>query len=274
MDILNYKYVPKAAPISCMETRREVGFVGEVIHMHDHHEVNLIVSRTDCEIVNNGNLCRVRTPAIVLHRAGSFHEITKVSEGAFSSHLAFFHDDVVKGVPEKYVHADQLFGADMLVLPLSEEETDLFLPLFRQMKRREDSFEQMLFLLLCILSQMAQLLHLGHPSISSTAHETYIFDAAAVLREEMDRQLTAGELAERFHVSPSKLNSDFRKITGMTVKTFSTQVRLHRALTMLRSTDESLASIAYACGFSGESHFIGVFRKAYGQTPAAYRKAR
>ena len=86
--------------------------------------------------------------------------------------------------------------------------------------------------------------------------------------------MTTASLSQQFHVSQTKLKQDFRQITGMSLKTFYLQNRLHNALFLLESTDEDLASIAYSCGFSGESHFIENFRKAYGITPGVFRKEK
>ncbi len=41
---------------------------------------------------------------------------------------------------------------------------------------------------------------------------------------------------------------------------------------MLREGEMTISEIATQCGFSSASHFIRTFRKAFGITPASYRK--
>ena len=40
---------------------------------------------------------------------------------------------------------------------------------------------------------------------------------------------------------------------------------------LLISTDKAIAEIGTACAFPNTSHFIKLFRKQYGMTPATYR---
>ena len=47
--------------------------------------------------------------------------------------------------------------------------------------------------------------------------------------------------------------------------------RLIHARLLLISTDKAIAEIGTACAFPNTSHFIKLFRKQYGMTPATYR---
>jgi AraC family transcriptional regulator len=42
---------------------------------------------------------------------------------------------------------------------------------------------------------------------------------------------------------------------------------------MLLRTDQPIAAIAAACGFSSQSHLTRVFQRHVGKTPAVYRAA-
>ncbi|MEM8822263.1 MAG: helix-turn-helix transcriptional regulator, partial [Pseudomonadota bacterium] len=50
--------------------------------------------------------------------------------------------------------------------------------------------------------------------------------------------------------------------------------RLLRAQAMLSETDTPVAEVAYATGFSSQSHLTTIMRREHGVTPGAYRKRR
>jgi AraC family transcriptional regulator len=62
----------------------------------------------------------------------------------------------------------------------------------------------------------------------------------------------------------------FKRHTGQTIHGYRNQLRLRRALDLLRDTDDSL-SIAMALGYSGHSHFTAAFHRVFGMTPSRYR---
>ncbi|MFV3077024.1 AraC family transcriptional regulator [Niveispirillum fermenti] len=73
-------------------------------------------------------------------------------------------------------------------------------------------------------------------------------------------------------VSPRTLSRRFVQETGFTFTAWRQRVRLLRALEML-AAGEPVTTVAMDLGYSTTSAFIGLFRKAFGITPAAYRRS-
>jgi transcriptional regulator of acetoin/glycerol metabolism/AraC-like DNA-binding protein len=63
----------------------------------------------------------------------------------------------------------------------------------------------------------------------------------------------------------------FRQSIGVTPHHYLTQKRVERAEEMLAQTDLSLSAIAYAAGFSDQSHLARHFRHMLGTTPREFR---
>ena len=78
------------------------------------------------------------------------------------------------------------------------------------------------------------------------------------------------DLAAVAGLSPFHLQRSFRASRGVSPQTFIAHRRIDRAKALLRGRDP-IAAIAFACGFSSQSHLTRVFRAATGLTPAAYR---
>ena len=64
---------------------------------------------------------------------------------------------------------------------------------------------------------------------------------------------------------------EFKQSAGITPHHYLTQKRVERAQQMLAQTDLSLSEIAYATGFSDQSHLARHFRHVVGTTPREFR---
>lgn len=82
------------------------------------------------------------------------------------------------------------------------------------------------------------------------------------------------DVAKAVHRTPSHVAATVKKETGYTVGAWITSARLADASTRLLHTDASLDEITERSGWADKTHFIRQFKKAFGQTPAAWRRAR
>ncbi len=94
----------------------------------------------------------------------------------------------------------------------------------------------------------------------------------AIIRENIFRQLSLTDLAHLTNRSPTSFKVEFRRRFHEPPHNYITRQRLAHARTLLISTTLPIADIGVECTFSNASHFIKLFGKEYGMTPAAYRK--
>ncbi|MCF0108693.1 MAG: AraC family transcriptional regulator [Erysipelotrichaceae bacterium] len=90
--------------------------------------------------------------------------------------------------------------------------------------------------------------------------------------QNLSRHITVNELAEYVGFNRSYLISLFKESIGIGPGAYITRLRIDEAKRLLTISNNSLASIAEALGFSSQSHFQNVFRKETGKTPLQYRK--
>jgi AraC family transcriptional regulator len=88
----------------------------------------------------------------------------------------------------------------------------------------------------------------------------------------LDGPLTIEALAARAGVSPYHFARGFKASTGTTPHGHVQKQRIERAAQLIRETDQPLAQIALATGFSTQSKLTSAFRKLMGVTPARYRR--
>lgn len=80
-------------------------------------------------------------------------------------------------------------------------------------------------------------------------------------------------LAEEAGIPLPRFSRLFKAATGQTPHQYMIRLRLEKAQDLLANSDCSLAQIAFACGFSSQSHMTDVFRNRMGITPGAIRRA-
>ncbi len=81
-------------------------------------------------------------------------------------------------------------------------------------------------------------------------------------------------LAQRHNYSFDRFRHIFREHFGVSVYAYLTNQRINLAKRLLKSSNFSIAHIAYDCGFNSSSQFTNIFKKHTGLTPKEYRKIK
>ena len=79
------------------------------------------------------------------------------------------------------------------------------------------------------------------------------------------------ELARHLDLSPSRLEHLFKSQTGISIRTFAINLRLHRAAAMLRVPDVLIKTVLYETGFNHPANFSHLFRKHFGVTATRFK---
>ena len=87
----------------------------------------------------------------------------------------------------------------------------------------------------------------------------------------LDSDLAVDTLAGLVGASPDQLSRAFKKAVGETPHNYVLQRRTDAARRLLRDDGMTLAQVAYATGFSSQSHMTTTFKKVLGTTPGAIR---
>ncbi len=78
-------------------------------------------------------------------------------------------------------------------------------------------------------------------------------------------------IAEAMGLSVSSLNRRIRYITGDTAKSYVSNMRMERVITMLQTTNLPLRTVAEKCGFDDMSYFSRSVKKRTGKVPSQLR---
>ena len=79
-------------------------------------------------------------------------------------------------------------------------------------------------------------------------------------------------LARKACMSQAKLKYCFKQVTGMSLSSYLSLLRMNRARELLLTTDLSIREIASQIGYKKDSSFTSAFKKTEGCTPGRYRQ--
>jgi AraC-like DNA-binding protein len=112
----------------------------------------------------------------------------------------------------------------------------------------------------------------SHSAGGSVGRQKLADRAKLVLARDLSRRWTLAEIAAEVGVSPVYLTQVFQQVEGAPLYRYQLRLRLARALDLAPDCDD-LTSLGLDLGFASHSHFTAAFRRAYGRTPADFRKA-
>jgi AraC-like DNA-binding protein len=119
-----------------------------------------------------------------------------------------------------------------------------------------------------VLASLARVPHDHAPAASPLRH-TATRTVLAYLADRPTEGVRLSALAAMAHMSPFHLLRVFRRDTGMTPHAYQRQLRLRRAERMLR-TGIPVSHVAFASGFSDQSHLTRTLKAVTGVTPARF----
>jgi AraC-like DNA-binding protein len=85
--------------------------------------------------------------------------------------------------------------------------------------------------------------------------------------------LSVGELAGKFGCSRRHLNRLFHQHFGLSVAALRMEMRMAKAISLLRNPDAKVINVAEQCGFNHLGLFNTCFKKRFGCSPGQWRKA-
>jgi AraC-like DNA-binding protein len=85
--------------------------------------------------------------------------------------------------------------------------------------------------------------------------------------------LSVGELAERFNCSRRHLNRLFHQHFGVSVASLRMEMRLLKAISLLRDPSAKIINVAEQCGFNHLGLFNTCFKRRFGASPGQWRKS-
>lgn len=136
-------------------------------------------------------------------------------------------------------------------------------------RKHHDQMDIIRSLLLLLLNEIKKSTSLSHSPTSSPDKVTAALD---YIQQHYLRPISLKDVAIAVHSSPSHLATLVKNSTGFSIGQWIIRNRLTEACSRLLHTQIPINLIVEELGWNDTTHFIRLFKKAYGDTPAAWRK--
>ncbi|HEX6429268.1 MAG TPA: AraC family transcriptional regulator, partial [Niastella sp.] len=253
------------------------------LHYHEEFELNFIQNAKNARRVIGDHIEDIDELELVLVGSNLQHAwFTHHCKGKEIREITIqFHKDLFD---EKLLRRNQLsFIRTMLEKSLrgilfSKETTQQLAPRIMELNQMQ-GFDSVLELMSILhdLSISRNMRILSDASFNNTEQYTYnsrrIEKTLEYMNQNFDKPITLNEVARLANMSDAAFSRFFKQRTGNTFIDSLTEIRLGHASRMLIDTTQSIAEVAYHCGFNNISNFNRIFKKKKSCTPKDFRES-
>lgn len=167
-------------------------------------------------------------------------------------------------------------GEKRILLPdtASIPRSDRMLVLLKQLQDCDRTYQnrnQNSFLLTAALCELYSQLYLPGGISARQGHNPLYTDIIDYISWRLRENIKVSEIAANFGYNEKYITTFFKKICGISLKTYIQNRKMELAKAMLTDTNLSIAQIGYEIGFSDNHNFSSAFKKVTGQSPSSYR---
>lgn len=254
------------------------------LHSHDFYEINIIVSGSGKHFIRSRELLTAKGDIFVIP--------PNVKHGyACSERMIVYHILLSnRFISEFGGLLDKLPGYRFLfhIEPMLRSSLDTHFYLKSDsistesvtndmglLEANENAEEEAICHILSLIAKLSGRMHRLHAFNDRDVPESKVLsviESIEYIETNCTQKLNYHTLADKCAMSYSTYWRLYKKLTGTTPVEYQISCRIKMAEALLRSSDDSVLSIALTCGFYDSSHFIREFLKRKKMTPAQFRK--
>ena len=240
--------------IASVTSYRKIDFNKER-HCHDNTNISFVI-HGGCKLKkkDTGELLPGR---LTFNYAGEYHQVIDVADN--SRHVNI---ELEQGFYERYFTSE----SNMAVLTKKPDFKFLMLRIYKELVAGDQYSPPSIHLLLL------NLLNRSEKSTFTDASPSWVKKLEELLRANWNETITLDGLAAIIGVHPVTISKYFPRYFCCTLGEYMRKLKIEKSLSLIKSPDNSLTSIAYQCGFFDQSHFTRIFKEVTGFLPAHYQK--
>lgn len=251
------------------------------LHYHDEYELNLILNAKGAKRVVGGHIEVIDDIELVLVGPNVYHAwFTHQCQSESITEITIqFHKDLFD---DKFLRRNQLsFVKNMMERAqrgiLFSPETIVQLKDRIQSLNKKSGFDSVLELL-SILHDLSISRNMKTLSDSSFSNEQFHYNSRRIekvfeyMNAHYNMQITLAEVAKIANMPEASFSRFIKKRTGKTFIDSLNEIRLGHASRMLIDTTNTVAEIAYKCGFNNISNFNRIFKRKKFCIPKEFRE--
>ncbi len=252
------------------------------LHSHEELELNFIRNANGAKRLVGDHISEIDDLELVLVGSNLPHmwQTHKCKSKEIREITIQFHKDLFD---EKFLRRNQLsFIRNMLEksakgILFSRQVADQIAPRLTILSQKQgfDSVLELLSILhdLSISRNMHTLSDATFNNAELSYNSRRIEKAIEYMNQSFQKQITLTEVSKLANMTDASFSRFFKARTGITFMDSLLEMRLGHASRLLIDTTQSVAEVAYNCGFNNISNFNRLFKKKKGCTPKEFRES-
>ncbi|POY36642.1 AraC family transcriptional regulator [Solitalea longa] len=258
-------------------TKKEFDFP---LHYHDEYELNLILNAKGAKRIVGDHIDVINDAELVfvgpnLTHAWFTHQCTSqaIVEVTIQFHKDLFDTKLMKRNQLSLIR--NMFEHSQKGILFSEETIDRLKTRILTLNQKK-GFDSVLELL-SILHDLSSSRNMRTLSDSSFNNEQFNYNSRRIekvfeyMNVNYGKQISLAEVSKLANMPEVSFSRFIKKRTGNTFIDSLNEIRLGHATRMLIDSTQTVAEIAYRCGFNNISNFNRIFKKKKNCTPKEFR---
>ncbi|WP_159517041.1 AraC family transcriptional regulator [Sunxiuqinia indica] len=104
--------------------------------------------------------------------------------------------------------------------------------------------------------------------------DSFIEKLNQIINADLNKKWVIDDLAHQFGMGKTKFTKEVKELSGYPPNSYIINLKIEKAIDLMKDDQTSLSDIAYACGFSSLQHFTSIFSQRIGISPGKYKKTR
>jgi AraC-like DNA-binding protein len=251
------------------------------LHSHEELELNFIMNAKGARRVIGDHIGEIDNLELILVGSNLPHvwQTHKCKSKEIKEITIQFHKDLFD---ERFLRRNQLsFIRNMLEksakgIQFSQATIEQIMPRLNILSQKQgfDSVLELLSILhdLSISRNMHTLSDATFSNVELSYNSRRIEKAIEYMNQSFQKSITLSEVAKLANMTDVSFSRFFKARTGITFMDSLLEMRLGHASRLLIDTTQSVAEVAYNCGFNNISNFNRLFKKKKGCTPKEFRE--
>lgn len=249
-------------------------------HLHDGYEIYLFLrGNVNCYVEQQ--CFHMERGDLLVIRPGQYHRPAMLDHSSYERITLNFQETVFRHFSTGQTDLSSVFRdgpkEKVCFVHLSEDILQQFLALTGTMESLLDTKAFGTDVL--IQSHLAQLFVLMNRAFRTSERASLnimpklIRDLLRYIDSHLSEPITLETLEHEFYLNGTYISRQFKKHTGLTLRSYLLERRISLARTLLTS-DLSITEVCEQCGFSDYANFIRSFTKTVGISPGKYAKQK
>ena len=251
------------------------------LHYHEEFELNFIENAKGSRRMVGDHIDDITDLELVLVGPNLQHgwfnhnvESKQIFEVTIQFHKDLFDEKLLRRNQLSFIRT--MFEKSLKGILFSRETIEKLAPRIKALPQIH-GFDSVLELL-SILHDLSISRNMVSLSDTTFNNETFSYNSRRIeatleyMKQNFDKPITLADVAKLANMSEASFSRFFKQRTGINFIDSLNEIRLGHASRMLIDTTQSIAEIAYNCGFNNISNFNRIFKRKKNTTPKDFRE--